>query len=222
MAGRSAERDLVGLTVLALPRSLYHAVDRLARDELIVPVETTREGRRPERTRYELTGEGRAELTSRLRRLLGTPMNDSTPFMAALSFIGVLSRPEAIAALRSRVAALEAQVAAADATLAGLGAMLPELLLVELEYRRAVMELAGGLTTAWNAGDGAADGPADPGHDSLVSLVAVRTAEGWRLAAFQNTRRHPSPDGAGAQDQQIEGGSPGVGSRPHGGAGAWT
>ncbi|GAA3309586.1 PadR family transcriptional regulator [Nonomuraea dietziae] len=33
--------------VTGLPRSLYHAVERLAKEELIVPVETTREGRRP-------------------------------------------------------------------------------------------------------------------------------------------------------------------------------
>lgn len=39
----------------------------------------------------------------------------------------------------------------------------------------------------------AADGPADPGHDSLVTLVAVRTPEGWRFAAFQNTRRQAPP-----------------------------
>ncbi|PRY00679.1 SgcJ/EcaC family oxidoreductase [Allonocardiopsis opalescens] len=35
----------------------------------------------------------------------------------------------------------------------------------------------------------------DPGHDSRVSLVAVREADGWRLAAFHNTRRRPA--GAG-------------------------
>lgn len=160
---RAPERDLVGLTVLALlrvkpshpyemhrmvidthkdfvtglPRSLYHAVDRLAKDELITPVETTREGRRPERTLYELTGEGCAELASRLRRLIEAPLTDSQPFMAALSFIGVLARGEATAALQARVTALEGQVANAEALLAGLRKTLPELLIVELDYRRA-------------------------------------------------------------------------------------
>ncbi|PSK99662.1 uncharacterized protein (TIGR02246 family) [Murinocardiopsis flavida] len=49
---------------------------------------------------------------------------------------------------------------------------------------------AGGMAMA------AGDEP-DPGHDSRVSLVAVRTESGWRLAAFQNTRRAPFPGEGG-------------------------
>lgn len=37
----------------------------------------------------------------------------------------------------------------------------------------------------------------DPGHDSRVSLVAVRTADGWRFTAFQNTRRESFPGAGG-------------------------
>jgi DNA-binding PadR family transcriptional regulator len=48
-----------------LPQSLYHAVDRLSRDELITPAEISRAGRRPERTVYEII-EGRE--TKRNRR----------------------------------------------------------------------------------------------------------------------------------------------------------
>lgn len=36
---------------------------------------------------------------------------------------------------------------------------------------------------------------ADPARDSLQTLVATRTAEGWRLAAFQNTRVRPMGSG---------------------------
>src|SRR5439155_334728 len=39
--------------------TLYSTVDRLAAAGLIQPVETSREGRRPERTVYEITGLGR-------------------------------------------------------------------------------------------------------------------------------------------------------------------
>ncbi|MFD2357025.1 PadR family transcriptional regulator [Nonomuraea ferruginea] len=128
--------DLVGLTVLAmlsvrashpyelhrfivdthkdyvtgLPRSLYHAVDRLAKDELITPAETGREGRRPERTVYEITDEGRQELTVRMRRLLEQPEPDRRTFVAAVSMIGVLAPEAALKALRTRTAALQGSI----------------------------------------------------------------------------------------------------------------
>ncbi|GAA3079330.1 PadR family transcriptional regulator [Streptosporangium carneum] len=157
--------DLVGLTVLALlsvkashpyemhrlildthkdyvtglPRSLYHAVDRLAGDELIVPVETSREGRRPERTVYRLSDEGRAELGTRLRRLLAEPGQDRRHFLAAISLIGCLSEPDAERALLTRAAALESAVFACDAHLRSLEESgLPRLLLLELECERAL------------------------------------------------------------------------------------
>ena len=53
--------------------SLYHTVERLHRLALIEPVETGREGRRPERTVYAITDAGRDEFTSNLRDLLRFP-----------------------------------------------------------------------------------------------------------------------------------------------------
>ncbi|MFI7628247.1 PadR family transcriptional regulator [Microbispora rosea] len=160
-----ADRDLVGLTVLALlsvrpahpyelhrfvidthkdyigglPRSLYHAVDRLAREELIVPAETSREGRRPERTVYRVTEEGRAELSSRLRRLLEQPDGDTKVFLAAVSLMGCLPIPEVERALSTRVATLEGAIVSADAHIAALaGSGLPRVLVLEVEYDRAM------------------------------------------------------------------------------------
>ncbi|MET8051950.1 helix-turn-helix transcriptional regulator [Streptosporangium sp. NPDC005286] len=101
--------------VTGLPRSLYHAVDRLVRDELIAAVQTSREGRRPERTVYELTDEGRAELATRLRRLLEQVGPDSLTFTAAISLMGCLPKAEVERALRVRAAPLEGRVVAADA-----------------------------------------------------------------------------------------------------------
>ncbi len=157
--------DLVGLTVLAmlsvrashpyemhrfiidthkdyvtgLPRSLYHAVERLAKDELIVPVETNREGRRPERTVYEITEEGREELASRLRALLERPDADRRTLLAAVSLIGCLPVPGAQRALRTRVAALEGLIAAGEELVRALtDSGLPEALLLEQECDRAL------------------------------------------------------------------------------------
>jgi len=165
MARGRADRDLVGLTVLALlsvrpshpyelhrfvidthkdyigglPRSLYHAVDRLAREELIVPVETSREGRRPERTVYRVTEEGRAELTTRLRRLLEQPDSDTKVLLAAVSLMGCLPVAEAERALGVRAATLEGAIVSADAHIEALkGSGLPRVLALEVEYDRAM------------------------------------------------------------------------------------
>ncbi|MER5620959.1 PadR family transcriptional regulator [Streptosporangium sp. NPDC002544] len=125
--------------VTGLPRSLYHAVDRLVRDELIAAVQTSREGRRPERTVYELTDEGRAELATRLRRLLEQVGPDSLTFTAAISLMGCLPKAEVERALRVRAATLEGRVVAADASLKGLTESgLPPVLLLELECERAL------------------------------------------------------------------------------------
>ncbi|MFD1932695.1 PadR family transcriptional regulator [Nonomuraea mangrovi] len=159
--------DLVGLTVLAmlsvrashpyelhrfivdthkdyvtgLPRSLYHAVERLAKEELIVPVETTREGRRPERTVYEITEEGRAELSVRLRRLLEQPEADRRAFTAAISLIGCLSSAQAKMALRTRAASLEGGIAGLVSHRQALAdGGLPEVLALELECAQALQE----------------------------------------------------------------------------------
>ncbi|GAA4901747.1 transcriptional regulator, PadR family [Stackebrandtia albiflava] len=164
MAGRRAGPDLVGTTVLAvlnhgprhtydlhrflvdthkdyvtgLPRSLYHAVDRLVADGLVIPVETTREGRRPERTVHRITAPGREELAERLRRLLTTIGRDTTPFVAAVSLMGGLPAGEAARALRERAAGLRQRVDAATRTLAELTrAGLPRLPLLEIEYERS-------------------------------------------------------------------------------------
>src|SRR3954447_8725906 len=122
------ERDLPGLTVLALlltgprhtyemhrmmidthkdfvtglPRTMYHAVERLLRDGMVVVVDTARDSARPERIVYAITNAGRAEVVRRVRLLLQTPDPDSSLLVAALSFIGCLPPTEAAAALRSR------------------------------------------------------------------------------------------------------------------------
>jgi DNA-binding PadR family transcriptional regulator len=162
MALRRADRDLPAFTVLALlttgprhtyemhrlaidthrdfvtglPRSMYHAVERLLRAELIEVVRTDRAQGRPERTVYGLTGAGRAESRERVRRLLEHPDPDSTLFVAALSFLGCLQAPQARAALDVRRAALERLI---DGTRSGLASApdLPRLLLVEAEYEIA-------------------------------------------------------------------------------------
>src|SRR5262245_37108578 len=60
--------------------SLYHAVDRLRKAGLIDPVETRREGKRPERTVYRLTEAGAREGTAWLRAMLARPAKETSQF----------------------------------------------------------------------------------------------------------------------------------------------
>jgi DNA-binding PadR family transcriptional regulator len=78
--------------------SLYTVVEALQQHGLIVAQETEREGRRPERTVYRLTGAGRMELIDWVSELLSRPAKEYTRFEAGLSLAGVLP-PEDIAAL---------------------------------------------------------------------------------------------------------------------------
>ncbi|ROS23040.1 PadR family transcriptional regulator [Cellulomonas sp. PhB150] len=57
--------------------AVYHGIERLERGGLVEAVGTDREGRRPERTTYRLTDEGRAAFAVRLRSLLG---DDHPPY----------------------------------------------------------------------------------------------------------------------------------------------
>jgi DNA-binding PadR family transcriptional regulator len=82
-------------------------VGALEREGLIVPRETVREGRRPERTIYEITGAGREEFLTWLRELLREPVKEYTQFAAGLSFLAALPPEEAIALLKERVRRLE-------------------------------------------------------------------------------------------------------------------
>src|SRR5512142_2898145 len=50
--------------------SLYHTIERLHRSGLIQPMETGREGRRPERTVYAITEPGRDEYRTNLCDLI--------------------------------------------------------------------------------------------------------------------------------------------------------
>src|SRR5919197_1785983 len=53
--------------------SVYDTVERLTRLGFVEPLETSREGRRPERTVYRLTTRGAEELHAWLRDLISIP-----------------------------------------------------------------------------------------------------------------------------------------------------
>lgn len=127
--------------VLALKRgSLYHAIGRLVRAELIVATDTSRNGRRPERTTYTITPAGRKELIRALRQIVAVPQRESSEFMAAMSFLVHLTPAEAIPLLEERCHHLEQQVAAFGSALAAVTERVARINLVESEYLVAILQ----------------------------------------------------------------------------------
>ena len=120
------------------PRALYRAFERLARDELIEPVETRREGRRPERTVYRITDEGREEFRYWLLQLLERPVVEDPVFAVAVGFLGYVTPDAVVGALEDRLAALEGDIAGADAALHTMRTSLPRLAIIEHEYRQTL------------------------------------------------------------------------------------
>jgi DNA-binding PadR family transcriptional regulator len=118
--------------------SLYHNITRLESAGLIEPVETSRAGRRPERTTYRLTGSGEQELLSWLRELLASPAQGVIPFQATLSFLAHLSPRDAEKLLTSREQSLEKELESKGAGLRQLVARVGRLPVLEAEYTRAI------------------------------------------------------------------------------------
>ena len=131
---RQRHKDTI---ITGLPRSIYRAIERLQADGLIEPVETTREGRRPERTVYRITPDGREEMATQLSRLVTTP-EEVPPFGAALSLLGNLEPDLQISALRQRRIRLEGRLAEYEAQLAAAGPHLEYKRVMELDYLCAV------------------------------------------------------------------------------------
>lgn len=121
--------------------SLYTVVEALQQHQLIVAQETGREGRRPERTVYRLTGAGRMELIDWISELLSTPAKEYTRFEAGLSLAGVLAPEDIAALLEQRSLLLEMEIAQARQALQLVQQRgVPRLFVIENEYALAMRE----------------------------------------------------------------------------------
>ena len=120
--------------------SLYSVVDALQRHGLIEAQETTREGRRPERTTYAITAAGRAEMQEWLSDLLATPTREYTGLEAGLSLMAALPPDDVATLLTKRSQTLRMELGALEkAEEIGSEVGLPELLVVEGHYRHALL-----------------------------------------------------------------------------------
>src|ERR687885_2904424 len=98
--------------------SLYAVVESLQKHGLISVRETTREGRRPERTVYEITPAGLEEFEDWLAELLSTPVRDFTSLEAGLSLMPGLPPAEVARLLTERAEKLRTELRSMDAMFA--------------------------------------------------------------------------------------------------------
>ncbi|WNV90658.1 PadR family transcriptional regulator [Umezawaea sp. Da 62-37] len=100
--------------------SLYHAVEKLEKDGLIEVVETSREGRRPERTTYRLTATGLDVFQEEVLGSLSDLTVEYPRFAMALQHLHTQRREKAVAELRRRVHVLKKKLALVDAAITDL------------------------------------------------------------------------------------------------------
>jgi DNA-binding PadR family transcriptional regulator len=122
------------------PGSLYHTVARMAELDLLKAVGTERDGGRPERTTYRITGAGRDALAERIRTLLATPLNEYPQFPVALGEAHNLARHEVVELLTVRIRRIEAELAESAVLLhAAAERQVEEAYLLAAHYQRELL-----------------------------------------------------------------------------------
>ena len=140
--------------------TLYTVIDLLALRGLIRPKETSRGGKRPERTVYALTSAGRDLMRDWMHDLIAEPVKEFPQFEAALCLLPVLPPDEAVSLLRDRTVKLAGNIAQIEADMARmsgmtfeqvkepnqelpaplLGQKFPAIFIVESQYRLALLK----------------------------------------------------------------------------------
>ncbi len=140
--------------------TLYTVIDQLVLRGLIRPKETSRGGKRPERTVYALTPAGRDLLGEWMRDLIAEPAKEFPLFEAALCLLPVLPPDEAVSLLRDRTVKLAGNIGQIEAEMTRmsgmtfeqikqpdqelpaslLGQKFPAIFIVESQYRLALLK----------------------------------------------------------------------------------
>src|SRR5215468_11162960 len=129
------ERGKDMIANVAQRNSVYQTIAALLRAGLIAVRETSKQERRPERTVYEATTEGRRTLHAWLRTILSTPAREFPDFPAALSLPDPTLTPKELASLlETRASAQAAKLAQLEEPLPF---RLPRIFLLESEYMAA-------------------------------------------------------------------------------------
>jgi DNA-binding PadR family transcriptional regulator len=124
--------------------SLYTVVQNLEKNGFIEATSTVREGRQPERTTYQITEAGLAELRDWMRELLSVPQDVHGGFVAALSEGSILPPDEMASLLATRLGTLDERNAAQEQDMRTWVQRLPRMLLIEAEYQLAMRQAEAG------------------------------------------------------------------------------
>jgi DNA-binding PadR family transcriptional regulator len=144
--------------VLVIKRgSLYHAISRLLAARLITAAGVSRDGRRPERTTYQIAPEGRKELVRWLREMVAVPVREPSTFMAAINFLIHLAPSDAVARLDNRAQSLDQELRTTEAVMKQVAIHVARLHLLEAEYqmwmRKAELQWVHGLLEELRSGN---------------------------------------------------------------------
>jgi DNA-binding PadR family transcriptional regulator len=120
--------------------SIYQAIERLMRLELVEVVETIHSETHPDRVVYGITGKGREVAREWLRESLSTTDSEFPEFIAAVSMLFGLAPDDAREQLELREQRLAAELDETKSFMAGAPDGLPRLFLLEDEYRQTVLE----------------------------------------------------------------------------------
>ena len=120
--------------------SLYHTVDVLERDGLIVPAEREKDGGRPERTIYRLTDAGRGVLLKAVSDIVSQPRREYQHFSAGLMFMHHLEAEDAAQLLEQRAQTLHAVVMKLSHLVDELSKSHGRLAVIELEHKIALID----------------------------------------------------------------------------------
>jgi DNA-binding PadR family transcriptional regulator len=119
--------------------SLYTVIEQLLKANFIAIREVLKEGKRPEKTVYELTPSGETELIDWMRELVSSPVKEYPMFEAAISLLPVLPPEEVIDLLEIRIGLLERTIEEFDEEERICREMkLPRLFSLESEYYKAL------------------------------------------------------------------------------------
>ncbi|HEX3778246.1 MAG TPA: PadR family transcriptional regulator [Pseudonocardiaceae bacterium] len=191
-----------GRLVKLAPGSLYHTVERLAEHGLIEVVETSREGRRPERTSYRITDAGRDAFAERLREIVAEPAQEFPIYHVGISMLHTLDRDDALVQLHRRQLDLTGQVATAKIYIKDLTRRnIDKMYWVDVYLKLAMAEAELTWTTQLTRQieDGELTWPTGPGAGQAVGEVLriVRDNNDRRSGASANEEpAHDSDEGA--------------------------
>jgi DNA-binding PadR family transcriptional regulator len=115
--------------------SLYHTVERLLANDFVEVVDTQRDGRRPERTVYGMTGAGRDAFVERAQHMIGIPAEEYPEYLSGLAVVDELGPELALNQLKHRILLLEAAAASDEVIVDRLLKMeLPEIYWLDWRY----------------------------------------------------------------------------------------